>query len=321
MKNTIKSAILGHAIGDALGVPVEFSKRYQLIQNPVLDYRAFGTWNQPAGTFSDDTSMMLCTVESLCNGLSYNDIATQFSRWYQDGYWGAHHKLFDIGNTTRNAILNFNHQKINAETCGLTGVDSNGNGSLMRILPLIFFLYPEMNMERRHEIVSHVSSITHGHFIAKFSCFIFVEFGIQLLKSKELNCYDKLKVFETTKKSINDFASTIKDQSEKILLFDGILNQNLVKSPDSLSFISGSGYVLDSIKASLYCFLTTNTYSEAVLKAVNLGEDTDTTAAITGGLAGLWYGLDDIPQKWISGLARHDEIIQLAEKYAVSLNM
>lgn len=311
-KEKIKAAFLGHAIGDALGVPVEFYNRSDLKLNPVTGFRAFGSWNQPAGTFSDDSSMMFCTAEALCDGLNYNAMAQNFVKWYKHGYWGAHDKLFDIGGTTRKALNAFIIDPDKAELCGEMMESSNGNGSLMRILPLIFYLHKEEDIQRRYTVVKNVSSITHMHLRSVLGCFIFVEYGILLLQG-----HDKFKAYTLLQAKILDFIKTTNFNETEVALFDRILKGNIAEEDESRIF--GSGYVLHTLEASLWCLLTTDTYLAAALKAVNLGADSDTTGAVTGGLAGLYYGLEAIPLDLTIKLAKMVEIERLSERFYEAL--
>jgi ADP-ribosyl-[dinitrogen reductase] hydrolase len=312
MENIIKAAFLGHAIGDALGVPVEFCNRSELTFNPVKDFRSFGVWNQPAGTFSDDSSMMFCTVEALCNGLSYENIARNFEKWYTNGYWGAHNELFDIGGTSRKAIINFINGNNVAEKCGLDTESSNGNGSLMRILPLAFYLANEKDINTRYKTVMNVSSITHMHPRSILSCFIFIEYCILLLKG-----HKKFNAYSIMQEQILTFINTSKFNQNEILFFNRILEKKIFEEKEE--DIQSSGYVIHTLEASFWCFLNTETYLDAVLKAVNLGEDTDTTGAVTGGLAGLYYGISEIPTHMITNLAKANEIQGLSKKFCKSL--
>jgi len=310
INSKIESAFLGQAIGDALGVPVEFKSRTYLKENPVTDYLGFLCWNQPPGTFSDDSSMMFCTAESLSKGYDLEDISSKFVKWYQEGYWGAHHELFDIGGTTRRSL----DRIIQGESPKFSGEffpENNGNGSLMRILPLVFYLKNESDIEKRYQIIKEVSSITHAHFRAVFSCFIFVEFGIELLHN------DKFSALENMRVTIKNFAQKQEFNANEIKLFDRVLSGDITKIKEEE--LSSEGYVLDSLESAFWCLMTTNTYKDSVLKSVNLGGDTDTTGAINGGLAGIHYGLDTIPQNWILGIARLEDIRKLSLDFSNSL--
>ena len=300
MKNVVKSGIFGVCIGDALGVPVEFRTREQLKRSPVTKMRAMGTYRQPLGTWSDDSSLTLCLAESLCNGYNLEDMALKFIQWHNEEIWTPHGRVFDIGIATRQAISRISSGII-PKLCGGTSEFDNGNGSLMRILPLVFYLKDEENIEKLYHTVKEVSSITHGHFRSVFACFIYVIFAIELLKGKS-----KIEAYDYMQKKVLEYAENQEFNPKEIKLFERILNNNIATYPEDE--IKSSGYVLHSLEASLWCFLNSESYSEAVLKAVNLGEDTDTTGAITGGIAGIYYGFENIPEDWISELVRKDDI-------------
>lgn len=307
MKNITKNGLLGVAIGDALGVPVEFTSRRSLNDNPVINMRAFGTHHQAAGTWSDDSSLTFCLAESLCSEFKLHTIANSFVRWFDDKEWTPHGNVFDIGITTRNAIRNIKTGDFEPELCGEFDEYSNGNGSLMRILPLAFYLKDIEDKNKRYELVSNVSSITHGHFRSVFSCFIYTEYLLKLFKG-----IDKKEAYLSLQQEILDFATEKEFNPTEIMLFDRLLKNDITDYPRLE--IRGSGYVLHSLEASFWCFLHNSTYAEAVLEAVNLGDDTDTTGAITGGLAGIYYGIENIPSEWLEVLARKNDIIELAEK-------
>ena len=306
MENIVKAGIFGVCIGDALGVPVEFKSRETLNSFPVEKMREFGSWNQPKGTWSDDSSLTLCIAEELIKGYDLEKIGQSFVKWVKYGHWTAHGRLFDIGGTTRHSIARL----IKGESAKFSGnifEEDNGNGSLMRILPLAFYLKDEENIEKLYQTVKEVSSITHGHFRSVFACFIYVIFAIELFKRK-----DKKEAYNHTQKVVLEFAEIQGFNPKEVQLFDKILKNDI--STYSEGEIRGSGYVLQSLEASLWCFLNSESYSEAVLKAVNLGEDTDTTGAITGGIAGIYYGFENIPQEWVADLVRRDDIERLCEK-------
>lgn len=306
MKNIIESGLFGVAIGDALGVPVEFKSRENLKQNPVVDMMGFMSWNQPPGTFSDDSSLAFCTAESLCKGYDIEDMAQTFVKWMQEGYWGAHHKVFDIGGTTKYSLARVVKGE-SARNSGNFFEEDNGNGSLMRILPLVFYLQKEKDIEVIYKKVKEVSSITHAHFRSVFACFIYVVYCLEILKDK-----DKFEAYKEMQNVLSKFLEDKKYNPVEIQLFEKILKNDIWIYPENK--IRASGYVLHSLEASFWCFLNSDSYEETVLKAVNLGEDTDTTGAIAGGSAGIYYGIENIPQKWIENLARSNDIKDLAER-------
>lgn len=308
MESQVKGAFFGAAIGDALGVPVEFKSRTYLQNNPVKDFIGYGTWNQPPGTFSDDSSLLFCTAESLCNGFDLDDIGNRFARWYRSGYWGAHNQVFDIGNATSGAIDRL-MGGISPSISGGVLESNNGNGSLMRILPIAFYLQNDPSAANRFETVKQLSGITHQHFRSVMSCFIYTELAIELL-----NGADKQLSYLQMQAKVNDFISGQSFAPNELHLFDRVLHQNIAEVEESA--IRSSGYVVDTLESSLWCFLRSVAYEDAVLTAVNLGGDTDTTATVTGGLAGIYYGYEAIPTRWIEGIARKKDIAELAERFA-----
>lgn len=314
MNNKIIDTFLGFAIGDALGVPVEFLSREIIKTNPVVGMRSFGTHKQPAGTWSDDSSMSFCLAESLCAGYNLENIAQNFVRWYEEAFWTAHDEVFDVGISTAQAIgsLIKGASPLNS---GNTGEDSNGSGSLMRIIPIIFYI-KNKDIMTRFKIVSEVSTITHGHIRSILSCFIYTEFALELLSGTE-----KYKAYKNTQKTINDFLSNNKICGEvEKHKFHRILENPYgdYEIRPLLDYkeaeIASTGYVLHTLEASLWSFLKHDNYADAVLEAVNLGGDTDTTGCVTGGIAGLYYGSESIPEAWIEVLAKKQEIIDLAQR-------
>ena len=307
--NCITSTFIGLAVGDALGVPVEFRSRESLRQNPVVDMRSFGTHEQPKGTWSDDSSLTFCLTESLCNGYDLKDISIKFAQWYSELIWTQHGKVFDIGNTTRRAIEEFLRNNKTRPMLGGSSEYDNGNGSLMRISPLVYYI-KDVSIEKRFDIIKDISKLTHGHIRSTISCFIYLEFFIEVINGLKLkDAYDKMK------RTVNNFllANPICSQKE-IDTFNRVLTSDIETYKEDE--IKSGGYVVHTLEASLWCLLNTNSYSEAVLKAVNLGDDTDTTATVVGAIAGMHYGLSEIPKEWIESLVRKEDIFNLSNQFA-----
>lgn len=307
----IKSALFGLAVGDALGVPVEFKSRSSLKRNPVTGMREFGTHKQPAGTWSDDSSLAFCLAEVLTEGFDLNKIAQNFIRWESEGYWAPHGIVFDIGIATSNAISRLK-QGVKPEKAGGKHEMDNGNGSLMRILPLLFYI-KDKPLNERFELTRLVSSITHAHIHSVIACFYYLEFARLLIQNR-----DKFEVF---RKLQNLFQPNLESQGidpDGLFPFERLLSGDI--STVDIDEIDSGGYVLHTLEASIWCLLNSESYSESVLKAVNLGEDTDTTGAVTGGLAGLLYGFEQIPKEWIDVLARKNDIEGLYTKLFKKLN-
>ena len=303
--HAIKAALFGLAVGDALGVPVEFKSRQTIGVNPVTDMIGYGTYNLPAGTWSDDSSLAFCLAEALTQGFDLQVIGQNFVKWKNENYWTPRGHVFDIGVATRQAISRLANGE-SPELAGGFDETDNGNGSLMRILPLLFYLH-DKPIDERYDITGKVSSITHGHIRAVIACFYYLEFAKQIFEGK-----DKFEIYRDLQTEISDHLISLAINPTEISKFDRLLKSDISKLDEAE--IQSSGYVLHTLEASIWCLLTTDNYKEAVLKAVNLGDDTDTTGAVTGGLAGLLYGFDNIPEAWLQQIAKYKDIEDLAKR-------
>ena len=303
--NICKDILYGIAVGDALGVPVEFKSRNTIAQNPVTDMIGWGTYNLPPGTFSDDSSLAFCLAEALTQKFSLLQIGNNFIQWLYHNYWTARGNVFDVGNATSKAIRLLN-EGCPPELAGGTDDSDNGNGSLMRILPLIIYT-KDKTIEERYEITKLVSSITHGHIRSVIACFYYLEFARLII-----NGVDKFIAYTSLQLEIPNFLNSRLINQDEINLFDRLLKGNIYELSEN--DIQSSGYVLHTLEASLWSILTTSSFKEATLRAVNLGNDSDTTGAVCGGLAGLIYGFESIPISWLKQTARKDDIDNLAER-------
>ena len=183
-RNYIKDALLGLAIGDALGVPAEFSTRQTRIENPITTMTGYGAHNQPPGTWSDDSSLTFCLAEMLITGYDLTNLANRFINWLHYGYWTAHGVLFDIGRTTHDAISNL-EAGVPPTLAGGEEETDNGNGSLMRIIPLLFYI-KDLPIEERYRYTAEVSSLTHRHIRSIAACFIYLEIALNLLNGHKV---------------------------------------------------------------------------------------------------------------------------------------
>lgn len=312
--DAVISGIVGAAVGDAIGVPVEFQYRKQLSEKPVTGMRAHGTHNQPAGTWSDDTSMMLATASAL-SGMQMDpeQIATAFLNWRDHGAFSPDERVFDIG-LTANTALNRFKEGTNAILCGGNHIEDNGNGSLMRILPVAFFLYNTASFEDRKQVVYDVSSIAHRHLISKIACHFYVEFAIRLIRMRNKNMCATAAIKQAYDHTAKIFHLHYTHDEEISEIFSKIFTGEL--SDCSVHIIKSGGYVVDSLEAALWCLLHTDSYETAVLTAVNLGHDTDTIGCITGGAAGIIYGINNIPMTWKKTLRRSDMVYGIAGDFA-----
>ncbi|WP_045689339.1 ADP-ribosylglycohydrolase family protein [Hymenobacter sp. AT01-02] len=306
----VRAALLGLAVGDALGVPVEFQSRAARRLDPVVHMRAYGTHQQPAGTWSDDASLTFCLAEAIAAGFSVRKVAENCCRWYYQNFWTPHGTVFDIGITTREAIQCMKSDD-NLILAGGTDEYSNGNGSLMRILPLAFY-QPEAPLEIRFQQIADVSAITHGHIRSAVACFLYLEMATYLRAG-----LTPAAAYAQLCQEAPAHLSQLHVPAPEVAHFKSVLSGALADLPAQL--INSGGYVLHTLEAALWCLLRFESFPETVLAAVNLGDDTDTTGAVTGGLAGLYYGEAAIPTDWLKPLARRTNIEDLAYRLAAAL--
>ncbi|QHV96691.1 ADP-ribosylglycohydrolase family protein [Spirosoma endbachense] len=259
---------------------------------------------------SDDSSLTFCLAEALTQGVDLQRIATNFQKWLFQNYWTPYGEVFDVGIATREAIERL-AKGTKPELAGGFDETDNGNGSLMRILPLVFYSN-NRPIQERYQLTKEISSITHAHIRSVIACFYYLEFARLLLDQK-----DKFAIYQQLQSTCLDFLTSLSINPSEIHHFDRLLNGDIHNR--SMEEIQSSGYVVHTLEASIWCLLTTDNYQEAVLKSVNLGEDTDTTGAVTGGLAGLLYGIEAIPSRWVSQLARLKEIEALADRVTIQL--
>lgn len=264
---TLRDAIYGVAVGDALGSPVQFMERGSYPKVTEMLYcRIF---KKKAGTWTDDTSLTLALCDSIkqCGTIDIADIYKKFNRWLRSGKYTQDGKAFDVGRTCFAAI---------ATHKGKDDIMSNGNGSLMRIVPLAFV---EGISDRQ---IEEVSAVTHAHAISREACRIYVHIAMDLKNGASLQDAVDENVRETS--SVFERLSDIKNCH--------------------VDEIKATGYVVDTLEASLWCLLNTSSFRDALETAVNLGGDTDTIGAVTGGLAGIFYGIEGIPEEWIKALRK-----------------
>ena len=299
--------LMGFVIGDAMGVPLEFKLRKELLEKPVTKMIGYGTHNQPEGTWSDDTSMMIATIDSINskNGIDFYDIALKFAAFKNHAQYTPNREVFDIGNTCARAIDNFEENHDDPLTCGLKDFNSNGNGSLMRILPIAYYaIAKKMKDLEILDLVKKISSITHAHDISLMVCYIYTRFAMFLLNGKDkYSAYSMTKCVEYTMFS---------EEAQKA--YERLLKEDITKL--KINDIKSSGYIVDTLEACIWVLLNSENYKEAIIGAINLGEDTDTIGALTGGLAGIVFGYDYIPEEWKEKIARKEYLLDIFEEFS-----
>jgi len=296
--------VFGFVVGDMLGVPVEFTSRQERDADQVREMRAYGTYHQPFGSWSDDTSFTLCLLEALSGEDIIEKLKDNMIACYSNGMFTPGGQLFDIGISTRDAIVNMISGEKPTE-CGGVLESDNGNGSLMRVLPLAF-VRERYNTQEYIKLVEDVSSVTHGHKRSKLACILYVFFASNLYAGM-----DKEEALDSAIRIvINECSAKYKTEWEH---YRFVFDKSIIKA-DRIQ-VRSTGYVVDTLEAVIWSFFNNESFEETVLTAVNLGGDTDTIAAIVGGLAGIFYGYEKIPNGWIQNMIRKEDIMNLCDKF------
>jgi ADP-ribosyl-[dinitrogen reductase] hydrolase len=291
LRDRYAGCLLGLACGDAVGTSVEFKPRDSFA--PLTDMIGGGPFALPAGCWTDDTSMALCLAESLLyrNGFDARDQMARYANWWRWGYLSSTGECFDIGNTVRAALTRF--LETGAPYAGSADPSTAGNGSLMRLAPIVLFYFSSASDIDR--FCAESSRTTHGADEAVDCCRLL---GHRLALA--LNGLSKSDVLS------QPYPNALTDRVEALAQ-----GAYLAKTRDD---IRGSGYCVASLEAALWCFANSGSFEETILSAANLGDDADTTAAIAGQLAGAHYGVGAIPPTWLRNLHLSDEIHQYAER-------
>jgi ADP-ribosyl-[dinitrogen reductase] hydrolase len=288
--------LLGLVCGDAVGTTVEFRERESF--EPLTDMVGGGPFNLEPGQWTDDTSMALCLAASLVEQGTFDphDQMVRYCRWKDEGYMSSNGSCFDIGVTVSSALAQF--KKTGNPYSGPTDPGSAGNGSIMRLAPVPMFFYPDQ--QAAIEYSGESSWTTHGATECIDASRLF---GSMIFKALAGRTKEEILFGEHFPEK---FKSPLSPKVQ--LIADGVYRAKME------SEIFGTGYVVKSLEAALWCFDQTDNFRDAVLKAANLGNDADTTAAICGQLAGAYYGEEAIPISWRMRVTEYTLIVQLAEK-------
>ena len=296
----IVDSLMGHVVGDAMGTPVEYFMRKNLQNNKVTEMLGnIGQHKEPIGSWSDDTSMQLAFMDSMINKkcIDYDDIMNNFVLWIEKGKYTPRNHTFGVGRGCLKALYNYK-KGIPALECGNTEERHMSNGSLMRILPVALYSYEKnLLVEEIQELTNNISSLTHRQEAIKLACFMFVMYVIDLL-----NGINKEDAYKKMKERKYDYSE------ESINLYDRLLKDDIRKL--KIDEINSSGYIVDTIEASFWCLLNNKTYEDTIIDAINLGQDTDTIACIAGAMAGIIYGMDNIPKRWLDKLQSKEYLLK-----------
>ncbi|MBR4719543.1 MAG: ADP-ribosylglycohydrolase family protein [Lachnospiraceae bacterium] len=303
MSNIWLDGIMGVVVGDALGCPVQFTDREELKTGPVDDMEGYGTYNMPEGTWTDDSSMTIALLTSIQEKgtIDLEDIMKRFSKWLISGEYTPFGEAFDIGRGTMAAIMRYMVDR-DIEICGGKTELDNGNGSLMRILPACLFAYIKKLPANEAVLLIHeVSGLTHNHLRAKIACGLYYFCTCSVLDNSGSLC-DRLQIGMN-----NGFSFYENDLSNRVeLAYYGRLRDLSLFSSTEEDSIKSTGHVVDTLEAAIWSLITTKSFEECELKAVNLGGDTDTIGAVAGGIAGLFYGYEAIPKAWLDVIKRRE---------------
>lgn len=299
----IYASLIGFIIGDAIGVPIEFDTRASLINNPISDMLGYGTYNVPAGTWSDCSSLVIATITSIIkkNAINISDITENFIVWYQNGKYTPLDKVFAINHSIEKSL------KAQVHNRKRTTIDDD-NGALMRILPIsLYCYYKHISDNDIVKVIDNVSSITHNDELNKLASFIYTKFICLLHEYDKKEAYEKIKNINYnlyySNSTIEQFSRILKEDISKIKLSD----------------LESTSYVIDTLESVLWVVLNTDNFIHSIIGAINLGGDTSTIGALTGALSAIIYNYESIPPQWINKLKKLDYLQFVFEKYEAFL--
>ena len=312
-----RNALLGQAVGDAFGVPVEFLSRAEVRAldltgmtgadaEPRLDSR----WGAliPKGSWSDDTSMTVASMASFAASggePDYEDQMRRFTRWWDRGEYCCLSYPFGLGGNVDASMRRF-RSGVPALECGGKRLMDNGNGALMRILPFsLYCIFRGLGPAETAAVTGDGSAITHGHAISRMCCFIWTEFLREIAEGRGVDgAVARIEGLPYREWFSAETADAVAFVTEKRV-------RDLTESA-----IGETGYVVDSLYAALYAMIRGRDYESCIRTAVGLGYDTDTDAAVTGTAAGILYGAEGIPERWLAALRGRRLLEDAAERFS-----
>ena len=316
--------IMGVLIGDALGNPVQFMSRSSVLKRGLVKgMEEGGVFHMPAGSWTDDGSMTLATLDSLTKKrkLDYDDIMERFIRWDSEGKYTPFGKAYDQGLTCLDAIDRYS-QTHKWSSCGKTGEHANGNGGLMRIMPVCLYAAMKeedgtMTEKEAVQAVHNATLLTHNHLRACTASGIYYFMCREILKHRGcFNGADAAGESDDTDVSVCSLREVLqRGMDGELVSYSRIKNmESCSKLPADK--IRSSGYVVHTLEASVWTLVTTGSLEEALLQGVNLGDDADTVGAVAGGLAGLYYGYGSVPAAWKDAMQKRAWLEEMCQKAA-----
>jgi len=313
----IAETILGLAVGDALGVPVEGHSRDDLSRQPVRDMLGYGTHSQAPGTWSDDTSLTLATMESIArtDNIDFDSLMQNFCHWALEGAYTPAGHAFGIGSTTEAALHRYRQRTPALQAGGITE-QNNGNGSLVRMVPIALYIYAHHSAEivsSDISLIHNVSALTHRHARAKMACTFFVLTALELLDGAS-----PVTALREAGEQFHRLYWHRTGYEHERWQFERLLNVQAFRDLPQAE-IHSTGYVIDTLETACWCLLHAGNYRDCVLTAVNLGGKTASSGAMAGALAAIQYGYDSIPATWLNAIVRREYIEDMCESFGRNL--
>ena len=308
----VRDGIIGFALGNAMGIPVNGESRDDLLKNPVTNMIKSTKYDTKEGVWGFDTSQVLIMVDSLINmkEISYSDIAECLLECTLSGEYTALSTLFDIDKTVEKAIQKYGAEK-DVTSCGVDSIKDNGNGALPRMIPLAFYChYNHLQDNEIYKIVKGVTSITHMSDVSVLGSFILVKYILFILNGKDKYAsYNMIKYY-----GYEEFFD-----EDIIEYYNRLLKTNINNL--SVDDLKSEEYIVYTLETILWVTLNCSSSAEAIVGGVNLGGDTSSIAALCGALCGIIYGISDVPTKWLNELSKIDYIETLISKFENILNI
>lgn len=292
----IVNGLLGYVIGDTMGLPLINKDRKELLNNLVTEMKN--------DTYGNNTCLVLATMDSILSKhkIDYQDMMNKFTSWFNDSKYTSNGVIFDINETTRQSLIRYINENENPTSCG--DMESNDNGSLIRMVPIaLYTYYSGIDEEEIMKTIKEATSLTHAHENCIMGCYMYVKYIHFLLAG-----YDKIKAYKKLKK-LNYF----KFSENARRSYKRFLTTDIYKL--DLDYINSSDYIVNTLEAVIWTFINTNSFQEAIIGSINLGGDSASIGALTGTLAGLSYGVFDF------NIQNKDEVINLINKFDKELRL
>lgn len=299
---------MGICVGEALGLPVDCRSRKYLEQNPVQDFEGFGTYNLPPGTWSDGSSLTFCAAEALITGYNLERIAEKFILWLETGYWTPNGEI--VGKWNLNAdIVRGLKQRVSGTFLKTAKSGEASNFPLLWILPFAY-VTSGLSISKREKIIREVINYIDGNPVSIIGAVMYNELAIGLLEEKSV---------KDAVVGAQEAISSLYGNSEEIEAFSPAFSGRIISL--TKQDLRASNNLIDTLITAIWVLLHGKNYREVLLAAVNLGEDTDSLGAVTGGLAGIAFGEANIPAEWKHQIAKKAEIEDLISRFTTKMKV